>query len=171
MWGVNGEIAEGHLDDMLANHYYLNEQEDYYYNHPKSPKNQIKMKKLKTVDIKGKKYVTVNERLKHFRETYTSHQLHTQVVHFAPAQVVTMNGKDAKKDAEIMVKATIKDANGITIAEGLAYEKESSSFINKTSFVENAETSAWGRALANFGIGIDENVATADEVANAISNQ
>lgn len=153
---------------MLVNSH---NEEQYWKEHPESPKNQIKMKKLKTVDIKGKKYVTVNERLKHFRETYKSYQLHTQVVHFAPAQVVTMNGKDAKKDAEIMVKATIKDSNGITIAEGLAYEKESSSFINKTSFVENAETSAWGRALANFGIGIDENVATADEVANAISNQ
>ena len=47
----------------------------------------------------------------------------------------------------------------------------SGSFINKTSYVENCETSAWGRALANFGIGLGTSVASADEVANAIENQ
>jgi hypothetical protein len=46
---------------------------------------------------------------------------------------------------------------------------KSASFINKTSFVEVCETSAWGRALANFGIGIDSQVASANEVANAIA--
>lgn len=50
-------------------------------------------------------------------------------------------------------------------------EKADSSYINKTSFVENCETSAWGRALANFAIGVDASVASADEVANAIKNQ
>ena len=46
---------------------------------------------------------------------------------------------------------------------------KSASFINKTSFVEVCETSAWGRALANFGIGIDSQVASANEVVNAIA--
>ena len=57
------------------------------------------------------------------------------------------------------------------MATGLAQEKENSSFINKTSFVENCETSAWGRALGNLGIGIDTAVASAEEVKNAILNQ
>ena len=57
------------------------------------------------------------------------------------------------------------------IANGLAEENRGSSYINKTSYVENCETSAWGRALANFGIGLDTSVASAEEVQNAIANQ
>ena len=44
-------------------------------------------------------------------------------------------------------------------------------YINETSYVENCETSAWGRALGNFGIGIDTSVASADEVVNATNSQ
>jgi hypothetical protein len=66
------------------------------------------------------------------------------------------------------MKASIFDKNDRLIATGTAYEKESSSFINKTSFIENCETSAWGRALGNLGIGIDNSIGSADEVKNAI---
>ena len=57
------------------------------------------------------------------------------------------------------------------LANGLAEESKGSTFINKTSYVENCETSAWGRALGNLGIGLDTSVASADEVKNAIANQ
>jgi len=57
------------------------------------------------------------------------------------------------------------------MAQGLAQEDRSSSYINKTSFVENAETSAWGRALANLGIGIETSIASAQEVSMAVSKQ
>ena len=53
----------------------------------------------------------------------------------------------------------------------MAEEEKGSTFINKTSYLENCETSAWGRALGNFGIGIDTSVASANEVGNAIANQ
>ena len=53
----------------------------------------------------------------------------------------------------------------------MAYEKEGSTFINKTSYIENCETSAWGRALGNLGIGIDTSIASAEEVQNAVLNQ
>ena len=114
---------------------------------------------MKTVDIKGRPYIEVNERLKYFRteEKYKDYSLESEVIELA-------NGV-------ITVKAIIKDGNGIIKATGLAQEKESSSFINKTSFVENCETSAWGRALGNLGIGIDTSVASADEVINAMNNQ
>jgi len=128
-------------------------------------------KKLETIDIKGKKYVTVNERLKYFREHFEGYQMDTTTVHFAPSQVVKVNEKDTKKEAEILIKATIRNKEGVSVATGFAYEKENSTFINKTSFVENCETSAWGRALACLGIGVDDSVASADEVANAIKNQ
>lgn len=115
--------------------------------------------KLKTVKIRDKEYVEVNERLKAFRTLpeYKGYSLESEVI-------LLDNGV-------ITIRATIKDENGVIKAQGLAQEKESSSFINKTSFVENCETSAWGRALGNLGIGIDTSVASAEEVENAINNQ
>ncbi len=115
------------------------------------------MTKLKTVNIKGKEYVEVNERLKHFRSTFKGWCLTSDVVDLSETRCV--------------IKATIFDENGNIRATGHAYEKEGSSFINKTSFVENCETSAWGRALANLGIGLDTSVASFEEVANAVKQQ
>ena len=57
------------------------------------------------------------------------------------------------------------------LGTGTAYEKEGSTFINKTSYIENCETSAVGRALGMAGFGIDTSVASAEEVQNAIANQ
>ena len=115
--------------------------------------------KFKTTNIKGKEYVEVNERIKYFRlaEEYKGWCLCSEVVHL--------------DDASCVIKATICDENGVTKATGFAQEDKSSSYINKTSYVENCETSAWGRALANLGIGIDTSIASSNEVAMAISKQ
>ena len=112
------------------------------------------MAKLKTINIKGKEYVEVNERLKYFRENHAEHSLVSEIIQCT--------------DEHCVIKATILH-NGIEISTGHAHEIRSANFINKTSFVEVCETSAWGRALANFGIGIDSQVASAHEVANAIA--
>lgn len=113
--------------------------------------------KLKTVNIKGKEYVEVNERIKYFRKTYPKYSLTSEVLE--------------KTSDSILIIASILNEEGRVIANGLAEENRGSSYINKTSYVENCETSAWGRALANFGIGLDTSVASADEVQNAIANQ
>ena len=60
---------------------------------------------------------------------------------------------------------------GETIAQGMAQEDRTSSRINQTSYVENCETSAVGRALGFLGIGIETSIATADEVDMAIAKQ
>jgi len=112
------------------------------------------MAKLKTINIKGKQYVEVNERLKYFRENHPDYSLITEIIQCTEEHCV--------------IKATILHG-GVEIATGHAHEVRSANFINKTSFVEVCETSAWGRALANFGIGIDSQVASAHEVANAIA--
>lgn len=114
-------------------------------------------KKLKTLDVKGKAYVQVNERVKAFREICPNGSITTELISLDNG-VATM-------------QATIKNEDGVILSTGLSQEKESSSYINKTSFIENAETSAVGRALGFLGIGIDASMASAEEVANAIINQ
>ena len=111
---------------------------------------------MKTVNIKGKEYVEVNERLIYFRKKYPKYSLTTEVLE--------------KTDNSIMLMAKISNEAGHVLACGTAEEIKGSTFINKTSYVENCETSAWGRALANFGIGLDTSIASAEEVSNAIAN-
>ena len=112
---------------------------------------------MKTVQIKGKSYVEVNERLKYFRENFKGYSLLSEIVELTNERIV--------------IKARILSSDLIEVANGLAYELAGSTFINKTSYIENCETSAWGRALANFGIGLDNSVASADEVSQAIELQ
>jgi len=113
--------------------------------------------KLKTIKIKGREYVEVNERLMHFREHYPNYSLTSEVIE--------------KTDNSILILASIMDEQGRVVANGLAEEEKGSTFINKTSYVENCETSAWGRCLANFGIGLKTSIASAEEMQNALSNQ
>ena len=117
---------------------------------------------LKTVDIKGKDYVEVNKRVMAFRELEPNGTITTEIV-------------DIKEDKNgggiVTMKATVCDGEGRILATGTAQEKESSSYINKTSYIENCETSAVGRALGFIGIGTDTSIASAEEVLNAITNQ
>lgn len=107
------------------------------------------------VNIHGKSYKTVALRIQEFREQYEGHCIETEV----------LNASDP-----VQVKAIIRDPGGAVIATGLAEEVRGSTNINKTSALENAETSAVGRALAFLGLGGTE-IASAGEVANAISQQ
>ena len=115
--------------------------------------------KFKTTNIRGKQYVEVNERIKFFRqeEEYKNWTISTEFT---------------AMDSEMCVcKAFILDTEGRVIATGHAHEERSGSHINKTSYVENCETSAIGRALAMMGIGIDTSIASANEVNDAIAKQ
>lgn len=118
--------------------------------------NVLKDYPVKTIDMKGKKYVMVNERVKAFRAACPTGQIVTEVIHI--------------DEGSVMIKASVID-EGVTLATGTAYEEKTSSYINKSSFVENCETSAVGRALGFLGIGIDDSMGSADEVANAMLQQ
>lgn len=109
------------------------------------------------IDIHGKNYVMVNERIKVFRDQFEGWSLVSELVKLT--------------DDSVVIKATVVDDKGIERATGYAQEDRSSSNINKTSYVENCETSAWGRALANLGIGIDAAIASTEEAVNAVMNQ
>ena len=114
---------------------------------------------MKTTNIKGKEYVEVAERVKYFRseDEYKGWNIETELL--------------SNENGVCVFKATVKDPEGSIKAIGHAYEKEDSTYINKTSYIENCETSAVGRALGFLGIGIDASIASADEVVNAINNQ
>lgn len=113
-----------------------------------------------TTDIKGKAYAEVNQRIKAFRMVFPDGFITTEI--------------RSLEDGVCVMVATVgfmEDGEPRLLGTGTAYEKETSSFINKTSFIENCETSAVGRALGMAGFGIDTSVASAEEVQNAIKQQ
>jgi hypothetical protein len=114
---------------------------------------------MKSVNIKGKEYITVNERLIFFRSQpqYKGWRISEDVV--------------SLDEKEGLFKVTIINLEGFEMAVAHAQEYRDSSYINKTSFVENGFTSALGRALGYLGIGIDTAIASADEVQTAVNNQ
>lgn len=114
-------------------------------------------KQIRATDIKGKDYAEVNQRIKAFRMLYPEGCISTEIVSI--------------ENGVCIIKATIMNEWGIVLGTGTAYEKEGSTFINKTSYIENCETSAVGRALGMLGIGIDVSVASYEDVANAIAQQ
>ena len=112
---------------------------------------------IKTTDVKGKEYAEVNQRIKAFRSVCPNGAIVTDMI--------------SNADGVCVFRATVYDEDKNILGTGTAYEKETSSFINKTSYIENCETSAVGRALGMCGFGIDTSVASAEEVQNAIKNQ
>ena len=115
--------------------------------------------KFKTTNIRGKQYVEVNERIKFFRQE-DQYKEWTIATEFPVLEEDTC-----------VCKCTIANSQGRVIANGHAHEEKGASNINKTSYVENCETSAVGRALAMLGIGIDTSIASANEVEEAIAKQ
>ena len=110
------------------------------------------------VNIHGKEYKTVALRVAEFRDSYKDHRLVTDIYSI--------------DEEKVIVKAAVLDPNGNVVSVGHAEEFRRSSKINSTSALENAETSAIGRALAFLhGSLAGSEIASADEVAGAISQQ
>lgn len=116
---------------------------------------------IATTDIKGKAYAEVNQRIKAFRMVFPTGMIATDLI--------------SNDNGVCIIKATVgfMNENGErqVLGTGIAYEKENSTFINKTSYIENCETSAVGRALGMCGFGIDTSVASFEEVQTAVVNQ
>lgn len=109
------------------------------------------------VNIHGREYKTVGKRVDEFRKAYSEkYGLITDLIE---------NGAE-----RVVIRAQITNEEGRVVATGYAEERRGSSMINKTAALENCETSAIGRALANFGFGGGE-YASADEVASKLSQQ
>lgn len=86
-------------------------------------------KTISKTDIKGKEYATVSERIKAFRTVCPCGLIKTEMV--------------SNSDKICIFKAYIYDEEGKLLGTGTAYEREDGSYINKTSYIENCETSQW----------------------------
>lgn len=114
-----------------------------------------KQLKDKAIKFKGKLYVQVADRVSYFNQEYPNGSIQTQLV------------SDVKDD-RVIVKAIVSpEPNRVFTGYSQARWDDTSSFVNKTSALENAETSAVGRALAMMGIGVIESIASMDEVNKA----
>tara|TARA_R110001599_G_scaffold145135_1_gene327330 strand:- start:1226 stop:1708 length:483 start_codon:yes stop_codon:yes gene_type:complete len=120
-----------------------------------------KLKELEGISIHGKKYHTVAERVNVFRKHFTDWSIDTAILNNDLAEAM---------QSIVVMKAVIRTPTGRTVASGLASEVVGSSSVNKTSALENCETSAIGRALAFFGFAGTE-IASANEVEIAKEQQ
>ena len=123
------------------------------------------------VSIHNKDYWTVAERIAKLREDYPLYTVETQLILQDDEKVIMKALIFADKTICIVDGQAAGSADEPhLIAIGYAEEVRSASSINSTSCLENAETSAVGRALAFFGLAGTE-IASADEVAAAITQQ
>ena len=115
------------------------------------------MRKIKTTKIGQKDYVDVSERIMSFWELHSDWSIITSI-----EQVDLETGV-------VIIKAWVEDEKGKVRSTGHAHEfqADKKSKVNMTSFVENCETSAIGRALGTLGIGTEYGIASAFEVQNA----
>ena len=114
--------------------------------------------KDKAINIKGKQYVLVSDRVLYFNEAYPMGSITTDMISGVGDQVVVF-------------KATITPDITMPARSFTAYSqaKWGDGMVNKTSALENAETSSVGRALGMMGIGVLDSIASADEMNKALT--
>jgi hypothetical protein len=126
---------------------------------------------LKTIPIGKSEYVQVDERLRAFHKYYDGH-IETEVLQ-TDTCIDQLSGKQAERYvvvARVYPYSFDMEADEHTRSRfysGSASEISTQGFINKTSALENCETSAIGRALGIMGIGLDNGVASYQEVKQA----
>ena len=110
--------------------------------------------KSKAVKIQGKDYVLVSDRVLFFNETYPKGCISTKIIE--------------QTEKSITIRATVYPEGEGRKFTGHSHEiDDGKNFINKTSLIENAETSAVGRALGFMGIGVIDSITSADELVKA----
>tara|TARA_R110002051_G_scaffold325826_1_gene431759 strand:+ start:4545 stop:5135 length:591 start_codon:yes stop_codon:yes gene_type:complete len=120
--------------------------------------------------FKGKEYTEVKDRLVAFRDEFPQNTIQTELL--SVNNIVDSPTGDMCN--EYVVKATIIPnplAEPDVYYNGLAAERDNTGFVNKSSAIENCETSAVGRALAFAGYGGDYQFASATELENAVTKQ
>lgn len=96
-------------------------------------------------------YIEVKDRVAEFRAEYPHYTIDTDIVEL--------------NDDMCVMKCCIFDETNRLISTGHAREKlNDNAMVNRTSLVENCETSCVGRALAFMGYKISRSIASADEM-------
>ena len=103
---------------------------------------------IEPIEVKGKEYAEVKERVKAFRYLYPMGNIETEII--------TYNKE------EIVIRARAWNEQGKPLATGYARGKS-----NKFFALEDTETSAVGRCLGFCGLGITTAIASAEEVQDA----
>lgn len=114
------------------------------------------------LDLKGKAYAMVPERVTAFRKLYPEGFILTDIT------------KDDGTIVQMQTKVGYYKDNGdpVVLATGYAQEAKGEGMVNGTSHIENCETSSVGRALGMMGLGINGGgICSAEELANAIVAQ
>ena len=114
----------------------------------------------KAVKIKGKDYVLVSDRILAFNETYPNGCISTELVSTPDSTTYIIKAT--------AIPDTSKPERKFT---GYSQAKIGQGMVNQTAALENAETSAVGRALGMMGIGVLDSIASADEMVKATSTQ
>ena len=116
---------------------------------------------LNSIDLKNKPYVLVPERVKAFRKLFPEGFIMTDIL--------------SLENGVVVMKTEVGYYGGdrkVVLGTGMAYEKETNGYVNKTSYIENCETSSVGRALGFLALGIDGGgICSAEELVNAVNNQ
>jgi len=112
----------------------------------------------RAINIKGNQYVLVSDRIKYFNDNFPNGSIHNELISFT--------------DNTYIIKSTVipdmsKPDRYFT---GHSQAKIGQGTVNTTAALENAETSACGRALAMMGIGVIDSIASVDEMNKAASN-
>lgn len=125
---------------------------------------------LPTVDIKGKEYVLVKDRVLAFREKYPEGCIETEILSDVISDKIVIRAIISKVVINQLTNSGATDTKYI-LATGHSQATVGDGYINKTAALENAETSAVGRALAFLGIGVIESIASADEIHKATGSK
>lgn len=114
------------------------------------------------IDLKGKNYAMVPERVNAFRKLYPEGFINTEIISH-DGTTVTMQAKAGFYR---------EDGSPVILGTGFAQEVRGKGMVNGTSYIENCETSAVGRALGMIGLGINGGgICSAEELVNAITAQ
>ncbi len=106
-------------------------------------------------------YVTVAERVAAFHQAYPTGRINTSIIqHDAESGFILMRAEVYRSADDASPSAT-----------GHAFEVRSESYVNRTSYIENAETSSVGRALALLGFEVRRGIASREEMEKAARMQ
>jgi len=121
----------------------------------------------KAVDIKGKQYVLVSDRVLYFNEKYPNGGITTELISSPDSERIIVKATVWPDGGELQCGPETSGWNSHRKFTGYSQAVIGEGMVNKTAALENAETSAVGRALAFMGIGVIDSVASADEMHKA----